>query len=205
MFGCLFAWAGERYRQSLAEQATLRTLAEAFPNAQIYVWYQSQKETDGGFTSLPRNPESGVFKWLVGDSFAFERVAKIRISCPPEITMFGGRSSTAGGFEPSETNQDYSTLPNLRSLRCLEEIDIAIDNLKSLDGLSEVTSLRKITLFECCAIKNVDALAGLTNLTQLEIRRCDSLEDLDGICGLTQLTSVEIFGCDSLVSAHEYR
>lgn len=196
LIGVIFAMVGERYRQFRSEQSTLKALAKEFPNGQVSVWYQSQKEADGGYSQLPTMPQGGMFKWLLGDSLAFERVGKIAISCPPNITMFGGRSSAVGGFERMKRDQIYSTLPALQSFKCLEEIDIAINNLKSLEGLSGVKSLRKITLFECFAIKNVHELEGLTNLSQLEIYGCDSLENLDGVLGLTRLKSVEIHRCN---------
>lgn len=198
LIGYIFALTAKRYRESVAERANLRTLAEAFPYAHIDIWYHSQKENNGGYSRFPKTPTGGVFAWLFGDVLVFERVSKISISCPPNITLFGGRTSTSGFYEPTDPNQDYSTLPSLCNCKYLEEIDIAIVNLKSLEGLGELKSLRKITLFECFAIKNVDELAGLANLSELEIHGCHSLKNLDGISGLEQLVKVEIFRCDSL-------
>ncbi len=196
------ALAGNRYYQYASEQATLKTLFSTLPNAQIHIWYQSQKGGDGGYSPIPTMPESGVLKWILGDPYAFERVTKIAISGTPSDTMFGGGRPVVL-FDPSKSNRDHVELPSLRRLKHLEEIDIACFRLESLEGLSELKSLRKIAIYGCSAIKNVDELAGLTKLSHLEIDSCHSIENLDGISRLKQFINVEVTRCRLLNKSKE--
>ncbi len=71
-------------------------------------------------------------------------------------------------------------------------------DLKDLNALARLTSLKKLNLSWCDSLSDVSVLSGLSGLQHLYLSGCDSLSDVSVLSGLSGLQQLDLRGCSSL-------
>ncbi len=90
-------------------------------------------------------------------------------------------------------------IPNLaryrRLFQRLRPTDLWFDGFhdENLDAFKDITSLRRIVLINCTALKNLDDIKGLTSLRNFQLLSCHGLQNVDALDALTNLQLLSLY------------
>jgi len=102
-----------------------------------------------------------------------------------------------------EELRDINALRGLKSLRFLN-LNLC-EGLSNLDGLHGLTGLRFLSLNRCLSLKNLDALHDLTALRTLNLDSCSMLQNVDGAENLGALIEIILTHCRALENVDSLR
>ena len=106
------------------------------------------------------------------------------------------RSLTLTGYKVASKN-----LVAIPSLSSLEELDLFVTNIGTLDGIERFKSLEKLTLFRTSQLQNIDSLRGLKkSLTSIEFDQCKKIQSYEVLGELENLQRLLLFNCHQIPS-----
>ncbi len=85
-------------------------------------------------------------------------------------------------------------LAPLSASTALEHLSLRAPKVRSLDALTSVASLARLSIEDARAFESLSSLAGAGRLEELTLRGCGALRSLDGIEGFPSLTRCELEG-----------
>jgi len=91
-------------------------------------------------------------------------------------------------------------LRKINMLKNLKELKIKTASIKSVEGISQLTSLEYVSFGNCRSLKSVKDLNGLKNLKKLEFIVCSKIEDYYLLTDLPNLEYLEFTSCRDIES-----
>lgn len=93
-----------------------------------------------------------------------------------------------------------SEIRSFATLKNLEEIDMALmKHLSSLEGIEQLTKLRRVKLEDCPNVGSIEQLASLCELEFLWLYDCGDIESLSSLRSLKNLREINIGGNTNIV------
>lgn len=106
------------------------------------------------------------------------------------------RSLTLTGYRV--TSKSLIAIPLLSSL---EEFDLFVTNIATLEGIERFTNLRKLTLFRASQLQQIDSLRALKGtITSIEFDQCKKILSYDALGELENLRRLILFNCHPIES-----
>lgn len=121
-------------------------------------------------------------------------------------TWMGEENREVGWSVSAETARQLRNLdavaPALRRVNPDMIFLVGCTELRSVDGLKGLSSLKILSLTDCTSLQNVDGLKGLASLQELNLTGCTSLQNVDGLQCLTSIQAIFLRDCTALRSVN---
>ena len=104
----------------------------------------------------------------------------------------------AGLENLSITSDNLKTIESVRGLKSLKSIYLECKNLQSVEGFAEVTSPIELKVFQCAKLTSLQGFDGMSSLENVNIYQCDSLVDISALKNKKQLRTLDLSSCPSL-------
>ncbi|XP_030440020.1 disease resistance protein RPV1-like [Syzygium oleosum] len=92
-----------------------------------------------------------------------------------------------------------SAVKEIKGLRWLTSLELLVVSccrqMVHLNGLSNLISLKRLSLKNCKTLANLPSVSNLTMLKVLEIHRCRKIHDIEGLENLTSLEELRVSEC----------
>ncbi|KAF7846505.1 hypothetical protein BT93_L4225 [Corymbia citriodora subsp. variegata] len=118
-----------------------------------------------------------------------KRLKLLRLTSCPNLTAIQGLGLV-------------ESLEKLEIDRCGFErlIGLEVESLQLHKGFAGLSSLRRLSLFNCPNLTAIQGLGSVESLEELEIQWCPKIESLDDLSDLKKLESLVIRGCEELLA-----
>jgi Leucine-rich repeat (LRR) protein len=86
-------------------------------------------------------------------------------------------------------------ISDLRGLTSMRDLTLAyLPNLRSLEGVQNMSSLERLRVENCKKINNIDEVLDLTNLIYLNVVNCGTIDSLKPVGNLKKVKFLELVG-----------
>lgn len=95
-------------------------------------------------------------------------------------------------------------IEGLCHLTRLEKLDISgCEEVKELQPLHLLKSLKELKAFRCSKLKRIQGLAGTLKLQIINVRECDAIKEMPGVERLLSLKTLDVCGCPKMLWGSE--